>query len=57
MRYMLCCIVRAKATNFKVFLELAWAHVDLDGPQHASLCSPVVDIPSPTSSVPILSFD
>ena len=26
-------------------------------PQHASLCSPVLDIPSPTSSVPIFSLD
>ena len=26
-------------------------------PQHASLCSPVADIPSPISSVPIFSLD
>ena len=26
-------------------------------PQHASLCSPIADIPTPTSSVPILSLD
>ena len=26
-------------------------------PQHASLCSPVADIPSPTSSVPISGLD
>ena len=25
--------------------------------QHASLCSPVADIPSPTNSVPIFSLD
>ena len=44
-------------TGFRSTIREEVAEIVHGVPQHASFFSPVVDVPSPTSSVPIFSLD
>ena len=52
-------LARAKRarTGFEGGIGGGMAGIILGVPQHASLFSPVADVPSPTNSVPIFSLD
>ena len=43
--------------NFESGTIVEVAGIIFGVPQHASLCSPIADIPSPTGLVPIFSLD